>query len=106
MKKLIYTKFIDANGQEQERVFEFPYQLHSCYFNPDVVELETIFLESQGKGYKERKEHIAQLAQYFKDHNCAGLKASEHHLIAAFFEQYAKTYGLRKLFVECNILAA
>lgn len=106
MKKYIYTKFIDENGNEQEKLFTCWYEYHSRYFNPEVKEVKTLVLESKGKSYSERKAHIIELADNFKNENLSGLTFLESQRIVEFFEAYSKTYGLRKVLVQCNIISA
>ena len=99
---MIYAKFIDANGTEQQGIYHTMGRYFSDTFSPATVEKSLISFKIHGKTYAERKACARNLAIAFQS-EAPELSYMELLEVGNFFHTVGARYGLLGEFQENGI---
>lgn len=102
---MLLLGIIKKYEQKQEcNLYENWELFHTDTFSPTTEIITTILFKIEGKNYREKQNHLRNLAMEFQLADTNGLSWGELAKILNFFEINAKRYGLVKEFKENCII--
>lgn len=97
---MLYANYIDYNGEERSVLYDTWEQYFNDTFSPETKLLSLIEFKVTGKGYKNQKASVEDIAIRFS-HECAcGLSWYEMARITEWFSRMGRRYGLTAEFTE------
>ena len=96
----MFIGVIEKDGQETAKTYYSWDEWHRDTFNPCITNYYTITFKIRGKSYRERKNHLQNIAIEYSNVTIKNLYMSEYAAISDFFYKYGKKYGLLREFHE------